>query len=99
MLVRGCYGFCGIDWKFDAIDYDRSYKVPFLGIGLVMQLAIVEYVRNVAGLKEAHSAEVNQETPDPVIDLTPEQKKVADLGGTLRLCSYSLHVIEETKAR
>src|SRR5690625_3710766 len=94
IIVPGGFGNRGIDGKIDAIEYARTNKVPFLGIGLGMQLAIVEYARNVAGLKEAHSAEVNQETPDPVIDLTPEQKKVADLGGTLRLGSYPCQLIE-----
>ena len=68
-----------------AIRYAREQKVPFLGICLGMQLSIIEYARHILGLKDANSAEFDPQTKNPVIDLMPEQKKVKQLGGTMRL--------------
>src|SRR5690606_34947530 len=71
-----------------AIRYARENRLPFFGICLGMQLAVVEFARNMAGLEGAHSSEFNPDTPHPVIDLMPEQKNIEDLGGTMRLGSY-----------
>lgn len=98
ILVPGGFGDRGIEGKIEAIRYARENKVPFLGICLAMQLASVEYARNVLGLKGAHSAEIDQETPHPIIDLLPEQKDVEDLGGTLRLGLYPCKLNEGTFA-
>ncbi|MFN7252068.1 MAG: CTP synthase [Anaerobacillus sp.] len=88
VLVPGGFGDRGIEGKISAIKYARENKVPFLGICLGMQLASIEYARNVLGLEGANSAELNPETKYPVIDLLPEQKDIEDLGGTLRLGLY-----------
>lgn len=88
ILVPGGFGDRGIEGKISAIRYARENKVPFLGICLGMQLAVVEFARNVAGLKGAHSSELDPGTSYPVIDLMPEQKNVSDMGGTMRLGAY-----------
>lgn len=88
VLIPGGFGDRGIEGKIDAIRYAREQKVPFLGICLGMQLAVVEFARHVAGLEEAHSSEFNAATPYPVIDLLPEQRGVHDKGGTMRLGAY-----------
>lgn len=98
ILVPGGFGDRGIEGKIAATRYARENKVPFLGICLGMQLASVEYARNVLGLKGAHSAEIDPDTPYPIIDLLPEQKDVEDLGGTLRLGLYPCKLEEGTKA-
>ena len=98
ILVPGGFGDRGIEGKIAAIEYARTTKTPFFGICLGMQLASIEFARNVLGLSEAHSAEINADTPDPIIDLLPEQKDVEDLGGTLRLGLYPCKLIEGTKA-
>ena len=88
ILVPGGFGRRGTEGKITAIKYAREHKVPFLGICLGMQLAIVEFARNVMNLPEAASIELEPETPDPVIALMPEQNGVENLGGTLRLGAY-----------
>ncbi|MBA2175247.1 CTP synthase [Halobacillus locisalis] len=98
ILVPGGFGDRGIEGKIEAIRYARENKVPFLGICLGMQLATVEFARNVLGLEGAHSAEINPATPHPIIDLLPEQKEVSDLGGTLRLGIYPSRLKAGTKA-
>ncbi|HSH24374.1 MAG TPA: CTP synthase [Massilibacterium sp.] len=98
ILVPGGFGDRGIDGKIEAIRYARENKVPFFGICLGMQLASVEFARNVLHLEDAHSAEINQETTHPIIDLLPEQKDVEELGGTLRLGLYPCKLQKETKA-
>ena len=98
ILVPGGFGDRGIEGKIAATQYARENKVPFLGICLGMQLASVEFARNVLGLEGAHSAEIKPETPYPIIDLLPEQKDVEDLGGTLRLGLYPCKLSEETIA-
>ncbi|WP_017186207.1 CTP synthase [Alkalibacillus haloalkaliphilus] len=98
ILVPGGFGDRAIDGKIEAIRYARENKIPFLGICLGMQLATVEYARNVLGLEGAHSAEIEPSTPYPVIDLLPEQKEVEDLGGTLRLGVYACRLEEGTNA-
>jgi CTP synthase len=98
ILVPGGFGDRGVEGKIAATQYARENKVPFLGICLGMQLASVEYARNVLGLEGAHSAELNPETPYPVIDLLPEQKDIEDLGGTLRLGLYPCKLTKGSKA-
>lgn len=99
ILVPGGFGKRGIEGKILAIEYARTRKVPFLGICLGMQLAIVEFARNVAGIKDAASIELEPDTPHPVIALMPEQEGVTDLGGTLRLGAYPCVLKENTRAR
>lgn len=99
ILVPGGFGDRGIDGKIYAIQHARENNVPFFGICLGMQLASVEFARNVAGLPEAGSAELHPHAKDPVIDLLPEQKDVEDLGGTLRLGLYPCKLKEGTKAK
>lgn len=88
MIVPGGFGQRGTEGKILAIQYARTHKLPFLGICLGMQLAIVEFARNVLGLTRAASIELEPETPDPVIALLPDQENVENLGGTLRLGAY-----------
>ncbi|WEG13090.1 CTP synthase [Pullulanibacillus sp. KACC 23026] len=98
ILVPGGFGDRGIEGKILAIRYARENKVPFLGICLGMQLASIEFARNVLGLEGAHTAEIKPETPYPIIDLLPEQKEIEDMGGTLRLGLYPCRIEEGTKA-
>ena len=95
ILVPGGFGDRGIDGKIAAIRYARENQIPFLGLCLGMQLAIVEFSRHVMGLCDAHSIELDPSTNHPVIHLMPEQNGVEDLGGTLRLGSYPC-VLDET---
>ncbi|MDG5471154.1 CTP synthase [Jeotgalibacillus sp. ET6] len=99
ILVPGGFGDRGIEGKMEAIRFARETKMPFFGICLGMQLASVEFARNVLGLESAHSAEINPVTPFPIIDLLPEQKDIEDLGGTLRLGLYPCKLNGGTKAR
>ncbi|RDW99570.1 CTP synthase [Listeria kieliensis] len=97
ILVPGGFGDRAIEGKIAAIRYARENKVPYFGICLGMQLATVEFARNVVGLKGAHSAEIDPETPYNIIDLLPEQKNIENLGGTLRLGLYPARIKEGTK--
>lgn len=85
ILVPGGFGDRGIEGKITATRFARENKVPFLGICLGMQIAVIEFARHVAGMEGANSSEINPHTPYPVIDLLPEQKEVEDKGGTMRL--------------
>jgi len=98
VLIPGGFGVRGIEGKIQAVNYARENKIPFLGICLGMQCAVVEYARNVAGMPGANSSEFDQSTPYPVIDLLPEQKDVEAMGGTMRLGSYPCKVSRGTKA-
>jgi CTP synthase len=98
VLVPGGFGDRGIEGKIEATRYAREQKKPFLGICLGMQLATIEFARNVLGLQGAHSAEFDADTAHPIIDLLPEQKDVEDLGGTLRLGLYPARIVEGSKA-
>ena len=89
ILVPGGFGERGIEGKIEAIRYVRENKIPFLGICLGMQCAVIEFSRNVCELKGANSSEFDKKTQNPVIDLLPEQKEVTDLGGTMRLGAYT----------
>jgi CTP synthase len=97
ILVPGGFGDRGIEGKIEAIRYARENNIPFFGICLGMQLAVVEYARNVVGLKDAHSSELNPATPYPVIDLMPEQKDIEEMGGTMRLGLYPCKINESSK--
>jgi len=88
ILIPGGFGSRGIDGKLTAIRYARENNIPFLGLCLGMQLAIIEFVRNVVGYTDAHSIELDPSTPHPVIHLMPDQNGITDIGGTLRLGSY-----------
>lgn len=98
ILLPGGFGQRGVDGMLHAITYARENRIPFLGLCLGMQLAVVEFARNVIGLKNAHSIELLPETPHPVIHLLPDQQGVTDLGGTLRLGSYPCALAEDSLA-
>jgi CTP synthase len=98
ILVPGGFGDRGVEGKIEAIRYARMNGIPFLGLCLGMQLAIVEFARNVAGLENAHSIELDPQTPYPVIALLPDQNGIEDIGGTLRLGSYPCVLDKSTKA-
>ncbi|MFN8304240.1 MAG: CTP synthase [Saprospiraceae bacterium] len=98
ILVAPGFGERGIEGKLMAIRYARENKVPFFGICLGMQTACVEFARNVIGLTGAASTEVNPSSPDPVIDLMPEQKKITQKGGTMRLGAYACDIRKKSKA-
>jgi CTP synthase len=98
VIVPGGFGQRGIEGKVEAIKYCREEKVPFLGVCLGMQCAVIEYARSVCGMTGANSSEFDPETQFPVIDLLPEQKNVADMGGTMRLGASLVRVVPGTKA-
>jgi len=97
IIVPGGFGNSGVEGKINAINYARIMNQPFLGLCYGMQLAVVEYSRNVCNLKDAHSTECNPDTSNPVIDLLPEQKNISSKGGTMRLGAYGAILKEETK--
>lgn len=99
LLVAPGFGNRGIEGKITAIRHAREKGLPFFGICLGMQMACVEFARNVLQLKEAHSFEMNAETPDPVIDMMQEQKKITHKGGTMRLGAYPCDIREGTLAQ
>lgn len=99
ILVPGGFGYRGIEGKIKAIRYAREERIPFFGICLGMQAAIIEAARNLANLKGANSTEFVPETPYPVIDLMPDQMEVEDKGGTMRLGAYPCRVEPDTLAR
>ncbi len=98
ILVPGGFGDRGIEGKIVAINYARTRNIPFLGLCLGMQLAIVEFARNVVGYKDAHSVELKPNTTHPVIALMPDQNGVEDIGGTLRLGAYPCCLSKDSKA-
>lgn len=98
ILVPGGFGSRGIEGKIKACNFARTRGIPYLGICLGMQIAIIEFARNVLGLENANSAEINPNTPYPVIDILPEQKTVTDMGGTMRLGQYPCLLNKESKA-
>lgn len=99
ILVAPGFGSRGIDGKIEAIRFARENKVPFFGICLGMQCAVIEYARNVLKMKDAHSTEMKEYTPFPVISLMAEQKSISNLGGTMRLGSYPCELVEGSKAQ
>lgn len=98
ILVPGGFGSRGIEGKILACNYARTHNIPYLGICLGMQIAIIEFARNVLGLDGANSAEIDSETRYPVIDFLPEKKNLTDLGGTLRLGKYPCVLNPESKS-
>ncbi len=96
ILVPGGFGERGIEGKIKAVKFAREREIPFFGICLGMQCAVIEFARNVAGLEGAHSAEFSSTTPYPVIDLMEEQRKVKEKGGTMRLGAYPCVLKEGT---
>jgi CTP synthase len=99
ILVPGGFGMRGVEGKIRIVKYARETRKPFFGICLGMQCLVIEYARNVCGLKGANSSEFDDETPHPVIDLMPEQKKVKGMGGTMRLGNYPCQLEPKTLAR
>ncbi len=98
LLVAPGFGFRGVEGKIIAVKYARENNLPFFGICLGMQMAAIEFARNVLGIKDADSTEMNPDTPDPVIDMMEEQKKITMKGGTMRLGSYPCVIKENTLA-
>ena len=98
ILVPGGFGDRGIEGKIKVIKIAREKKIPFLGICLGMQCAAIEFARNVANLKDAHSKEFDSQTPYPIIDLMEEQKRISALGGTMRLGAYPCKLKKNTLA-
>ncbi|MBV4358314.1 CTP synthase [Pinibacter aurantiacus] len=98
LLVAPGFGLRGIEGKITAVKYAREKGLPFFGICLGMQMSVIEFARNVLNLKDAHSTEMNEKTPDPVIDLMETQKEVTAKGGTMRLGSYPCEIKKGTLA-
>ena len=92
-MVPGGFGDRGLEGKISAIRYAREQKIPFLGICLGMQCAVIEFARNVVGYADAFTAEVKPDTTHPVIDIMPEQKDIDNLGGTMRLGAYPCKIV------
>ena len=98
LLVAPGFGNRGIEGKIIAVQYARENKLPFFGICLGMQMAVIEFARNVLGLKQAHSVEMDPNSPDPVINMMEEQKRITMMGGTMRLGSYPCNITEGSLA-
>ena len=98
LLVAPGFGNRGIEGKIIAVQYARENKMPFFGICLGMQMAVIEFARNILGLKQAHSVEMDPNSPDPVINMMEEQKRITMMGGTMRLGSYPCTITENTLA-
>jgi len=98
ILVPGGFGDRGVEGKIQAIRYARENDVPFFGICLGMQMAVIEYARNICNLKGANSTEVQKDCPHPVIDLMPDQRGVKDKGGTMRLGAYPCALTSGSRA-
>ncbi len=96
ILVAPGFGDRGIDGKLSAVKFARENNIPFFGICLGMQCAVVEFARNCAGMPEANSTEFDEDTPYPVIDLMPDQREIQDKGGTMRLGTYDCKLIENS---
>ena len=97
ILVAPGFGERGIEGKIEAVRYAREHKIPFLGICLGMQMAVIEYSRNVLGLRDANSTEMNAETSNPVINLMESQKNIEDMGGTMRLGAWDCALESNSK--
>ncbi len=98
LLVAPGFGHRGVEGKITAVKFARENGLPFFGICLGMQMAVIEFARNVLGLKEAHSTEMDPENTEPVIDLMEEQKKITAKGGTMRLGAYPCEIKEDSLA-
>jgi CTP synthase len=99
ILVAPGFGERGIEGKIETVRYARENNLPFFGICLGMQMAVIEYSRNVLGLADANSTEMNSNTNNPVIDLMEDQKSITDKGGTMRLGSWKCDLKEGTLAK
>ena len=97
ILVPGGFGSRGIEGKIKAINYARTNNIPYLGICLGMQLAVIEFARNVCGIEDASSTEFNEVCNNPIIDLMQDQKTIVNMGGTLRLGNYECKIDKKTK--
>ncbi len=97
IIVPGGFGLRGVEGKINTIQFARENNVPFLGICLGMQCAVIEFARNVVGLKDANSIEFNENTKNPVVALMDEQKNVIKKGGTMRLGSYKCKILNNSK--
>ena len=98
LLVAPGFGRRGIEGKIIAVQYARENNLPFFGICLGMQMAVIEFARNVLGIENAHSTEMDAQTGDPVIDMMEEQKKINMMGGTMRLGAYPCEIKQGTLA-
>ncbi len=98
IFVAPGFGTRGIDGKIMAIQYARENNIPFLGVCLGMQMAVIEFARNVLKIENANSSEMHQNTPNPVIDMMQEQKTIVNMGGTMRLGAYNCYIKENTVA-
>lgn len=98
VLIPGGFGIRGIEGKVQAIRYARERNIPYLGLCLGMQCAVIEFARHVAGLQNANSSEFDPHTPHPVIDLLPDQRGLEEVGGTMRLGSYPCHLVQDSLA-
>ncbi|MFH0861702.1 MAG: CTP synthase (glutamine hydrolyzing) [Candidatus Altiarchaeota archaeon] len=98
LIIPGGFGSSGVEGKINAIEYARENGMPFLGLCYGMQLAVVEFARNVCGMKGANTTEVDVNTPYPVIDYIPEQKCITEKGGTMRLGAYDCELKKDTLA-
>ena len=96
IVVAPGFGERGIEGKIEAVRHARENRIPFFGICLGMQMAVIEYARNVLGLAKANSTEMDGSTPDPVISLMEEQKSITNKGGTMRLGAWDCHLIDGT---
>lgn len=99
IVVPGGFGARGTEGKIEVIRQARERDIPFLGLCLGLQLAVIEFARNMCSLKGANSTEMDPDTPYPVIDILPEQKKISDKGGTMRLGAYPAVLAEGSKVR
>jgi CTP synthase len=98
IVVPGGFGWRGVEGKLEVVRHAREHGVPFLGLCLGLQCAVIEFARNVCGLEDANSSEFDPATTHPVIDLLPEQKNVTDLGASMRLGAQPCHIVPGTKA-
>jgi CTP synthase len=98
IVVPGGFGWRGVEGKLEVVRHARERQIPYLGLCLGLQCAVIEFARNVCGLEGANSAEFDPATPHPVIDLLPEQKNVTDLGGSMRLGAQPCHIVPGTRA-
>ncbi|MCS6267917.1 MAG: CTP synthase [Vampirovibrio sp.] len=98
VVVPGGFGYRGIEGKIEVIRYCRENNVPFLGLCVGLQCAVIEFARNVAGLESANSTEFDADTPHPVIVMMDEQKRITTKGGTMRLGQYPCHLVKNTHA-
>jgi len=99
IIIPGGFGSSGVEGKINAINYARTHKVPFLGLCYGLQMAVIEYARNVCNIKNAHTTEIDEKTDSPVIDILPAQKKLmekSDYGGTMRLGAYAAVLKEKS---